>query len=637
MASKHLESTRIACTMLSLLSLLPFLGSAFSYPYQDALEPRATGTLDSWLAAESPIALQGVLNNIGSSGSKASGASAGIIVASPSKSNPDYFYTWTRDAALTIKCLVDQFLSGGPSSLETTIQDYVNAQVRLQTVSNPSGGLCSGGLGEPKFNVDGTQFTGAWGRPQRDGPALRATALIAYARYLLGKGDTASVTNIIWPVVQNDLSYVSQNWNQTGFDLWEEVNSSSFFTTAAQYRALVEGSALAAQIGKQCQGCDSQAPQVLCFLQSYWTGSYVLSNTGGGRSGKDANSILASIHLFDSSTGCNANTFQPCSDKALANHKQVTDSFRSIYSINSGIAAGKGVAVGRYQEDSYQGGNPWYLNTFAAAEQLYDAVYQWKKAGSITITAISLPFFKDVYAAATTGTFSSSTSTFNSIVSAVGTYADSYMSNAVSPKDELVQQQYTPQSGALAEQYSRSNGGPLSAGDLTWSYAAFLTAFNARKAAMPASWGAAKLSVPSTCSGSSASGPCTAATATFSKSGQPSPTSTTASCSATPTLTNVLFKETATTTYGENVFIAGSISQLGNWNPDNAVALSAQNYTSSNNLWFVTVQLPAGQSFMYKYLRKETDGSVKWESDPNRSYTVPKSCAGSATQSDTWR
>ncbi|EME79485.1 glycoside hydrolase family 15 carbohydrate-binding module family 20 protein [Pseudocercospora fijiensis CIRAD86] len=562
-------------------------GTALQLP--EALGPRATGTLESWLAAEGPIALQGILNNIGSSGSKVSGASAGIIVASPSKSNPDYFYTWTRDAALTIKCLIDQFLSGGPSSLETTIQDYINAQVHLQTVNNPSGGLCSGGLGEPKFNVDGTPFTGSWGRPQRDGPALRATALIAYARYLLGKGDTANVTNIIWPVVQNDLSYVSQYWNQTGFDLWEEVNSSSFFTTAAQYRALIEGSALAAQIGKQCQGCDSQAPQVLCFLQSFWTGSYVLSNTGGGRSGKDANPVLASIHLFDSSTGCNSNTFQPCSDKALANHKQVTDSFRSIYSINSGIAAGKGVAVGRYQEDSYQGGNPWYLNTFAAAEQLYDAVYQWKKAGSITITATSLPFFKDVYVAATTGTFSSSTSTFNSIITAVGVYADSYMSKA---------QQYTPQGGALAEQYSRSNGSPLSAGDLTWSYSAFLTAFNARKAAMPASW---------------------------------------ASCSATPTLTNVLFEETATTTYGENVFISGSISQLGNWSPDNAVALSAKNYTSTNNLWFVTVQLPVGQSFMYKYLRKETDGSVRWESDPNRSYTVPKNCAGSATQSDTWR
>lgn len=232
---------------------------------------------------------------------------------------------------MTIKCLVDQFLSGGAASLEETIKEYINSQAFLQGVSNPSGSLCSGGLGEPKsvtvrtfstlrltvnrFNVDETQFTGAWGRPQRDGPALRATAMIAYSRYLISKGQNSTVADIIWPIISNDLSYVTANWNQTGFDLWEEVNSSSFFTTASQYRALVEGSALAAQIGKTCTNCDSQAPQVLCFLQSYWTGSYVLSNTGGGRSGKDANSIMASIHLFDQSVGCNANTYQPCSDK----------------------------------------------------------------------------------------------------------------------------------------------------------------------------------------------------------------------------------------------------------------------------------------------------------------------------------
>jgi hypothetical protein len=40
-----------------------------------------------------------------------------------------------------------------------------------------------------------------------------------------------------------------------------------------------------------------------------------------------------------------------CSDRALAGHKIVTDSFRSIYTINSGIAEGTAVAVGRYPED----------------------------------------------------------------------------------------------------------------------------------------------------------------------------------------------------------------------------------------------------------------------------------------------
>jgi glucoamylase len=102
-------------------------------------------------------------------------------------------------------------------------------------------------------------------------------------------------------------------------------------------------------------------------------------------------------------------------------------------------------------------------------------------------------------------------------------------------------------------------------------------------------------------------------------------------------LTKVLFKEYATTTYGESISIVGSIAQLGSWNTNNAVALSAQNYTSSNNLWFVEISLPAGNSFQYKYIRKQSNGSVQWESDPNRSYTVPANCKGQATESDSWR
>ena len=51
--------------------------------------PRATGSLSSFIASESPIALQGVLNNVGAAGPKATGADPGLVVASPSKTDPD--------------------------------------------------------------------------------------------------------------------------------------------------------------------------------------------------------------------------------------------------------------------------------------------------------------------------------------------------------------------------------------------------------------------------------------------------------------------------------------------------------------------------------------------------------------------
>lgn len=71
------------------------------------------------------------------------------------------FYTWTRDSALVFKALVDTFISSSYSaSLQQEIENYISSQAGLQTVSNPSGGLSSGGLGEPKFNADKSAFTG---------------------------------------------------------------------------------------------------------------------------------------------------------------------------------------------------------------------------------------------------------------------------------------------------------------------------------------------------------------------------------------------------------------------------------------------------------------------------------------------
>ena len=83
--------------------------------------------------------------------------------------------------------------------------------------------------------------------------------------------------------------------------------------------------------------------------QSYWNPSagYITANTGGGRSGKDSNTVLTSIHTFDPDAGCDAATFQPCSDKALINLLTYTQAFR-IYTINAGAAKTAALATGRF-------------------------------------------------------------------------------------------------------------------------------------------------------------------------------------------------------------------------------------------------------------------------------------------------
>lgn len=211
--------------------------------------------------------------------------------------------------------------------------------------------------------------------------------------------------------------------------------------------------------------------------------------------------------------------------------------------------------------------------------------------------------------------------------------------------------------GSLSEQFSKSDGSPLSARDLTWSYAALLTANMRRNSIVPAAWGETSASsVPATCSSTSATGTYSTATntnwpstltsgsstatggTTTTKSTTTKSTSTTSTSCTTPTSVAVTFDVIATTVYGESIKLAGSIDALGDWNTDDAVALSADKYTSSDNLWYVTVNLPAGTTFQYKYIRVESDGTTEWESDPNRSYTVPAACSTTAvTESDTWR
>lgn len=92
------------------------------------------GLVDAYIKRQTPIAQDGILANIGQNGSKCGGAKvsnpftmfgpfvtaifqSGTVIASPSTHDPDYLYTWTRDAALVVKLLVDQYVMRHMSAL----------------------------------------------------------------------------------------------------------------------------------------------------------------------------------------------------------------------------------------------------------------------------------------------------------------------------------------------------------------------------------------------------------------------------------------------------------------------------------------------------------------------------------------
>ena len=111
-------------------------------------------------------------------------------------------------------------------------------------------------------------------------------------------------------------------------------------------------------------------------------------------------------------------------------------------------------------------------------------------------------------------------------------------------------------------------------------------------------------------------------------------TSTSTSSGSTPTSIAVTFDEIVTTTVGETIKIAGSIAALGDWDTSNAITLSAADYTASDHLWFVTLDLTPGTVVQYKYINVASNGGVTWEADPNHTFTVP---AAAATVSNTWQ
>ncbi|KAF7959391.1 hypothetical protein EAE96_001011 [Botrytis aclada] len=114
-------------------------------------------------------------------------------------------------------------------------------------------------------------------------------------------------------------------------------------------------------------------------------------------------------------------------------------------------------------------------------------------------------------------------------------------------------------------------------------------------------------------------------------------TSTSTSFPTLPSLIPITFSILATTTYGQTLKIAGSISSLGNWDVSAAPGLSAANYTTAHPVWSGTVLLPPGQVVQYKYVNVGSGGSPTWESGSNRVFTVPAGCATEGAVGDTWR
>ncbi|MBB6636037.1 alpha-amylase family glycosyl hydrolase [Cohnella thailandensis] len=97
----------------------------------------------------------------------------------------------------------------------------------------------------------------------------------------------------------------------------------------------------------------------------------------------------------------------------------------------------------------------------------------------------------------------------------------------------------------------------------------------------------------------------------------------------------VIFKVNASTALGQNIYVVGSIPELGSWDPAKASeAFLNPNYPE----WFLPVSVPKGTTFQYKFIKKDGAGNVIWEGGSNRTFTSSSSSAGSSdTGTLTWQ
>lgn len=87
---------------------------------------------------------------------------------------------------------------------------------------------------------------------------------------------------------------------------------------------------------------------------------------------------------------------------------------------------------------------------------------------------------------------------------------------------------------------------------------------------------------------------------------------------AVPCKQTVTFKVSATTVWGENIYLIGNIPELGSWDAARAVQMSATGYP----VWDVSLPLSVPSTFEYKYIRKNSTGAVTWEGGYNRSLSL---------------
>jgi len=389
----------------------------------------------------------------------------GCVIAAPSYPaaqpgvDQDYVFNWTRDAAITAMEIAAAGMPTRPGSGVQALIDYASFAKACQDNASPT-------LAHACYTIEG--YSRPW-TEQADGPALQSVALLQAHPQL----DQAAQA-VAAQVIGKNVDFILGHYTEPTFNLWEEHEGYSFFARAAQLRCLRAIAANSAGIAVPDGTAD-----VIAWLESalagHWNGTCylsVLAPSDAGpvpvTSGYDPNIDIVLAAVYGGVA---------CTDtRLLATAGQLrfqwADAASPVaYPVNvTDAALGMGPLMGRYPGDTYDGdvrdpvpgGHPWALCTAGFAELYYQLAREIARTQSVPHDELSAEFFGQAGVGP-------GTSPAEAVV-LLNNAADAMLQAVIFHSDDL----------ELSEQFDGTSGYEKSVRDLTWSYAAFLSAVRAK-------------------------------------------------------------------------------------------------------------------------------------------------------------
>lgn len=441
----------------------------------------------------------------------------GATQAAPEDPRSEYDSLWIRDNGIVAKevseddCIMNSYI------------EFSKSNHRERTLTGP---------GEPKFNADGSAFNEPWGRPQNDGPAYRALRWMEWIQRKLKQGKLSEAKASYRPdlgelSVKWDLEYLAHHWADMSFDLWEEQKAMHTHTVVMIRRALQKALEIAEkfepggktsgaylyykqQIGEidnvmRAEAWDSEKNHLKAVIREAPAGQdrgWVTKPEN-----LDISIILSLLHSFDPSAP-SLSVFAFSNEKVLATMAELESGFGKIFRINEKYRDARfrgAVALGRYLNDTFHGGNPWVIATQAGAEYYYRVGADFLRSSTIKITSVNQKFFARLFNLPLTSplitvgkVFRKSDKAYASVIYATLEKGDAYLEiiRSVTPENGRITEQFgrgfrPGDTGDWVRAYLEQTGGDgnrvrtggelIGAIDLTWNDAALASALRAKR------------------------------------------------------------------------------------------------------------------------------------------------------------